>query len=46
MQFSEGENSFTIQEKRSKPTRGEHAVINTVTIYVYGEVVDENNISL
>ena len=30
MQFSEGKNSFTIQEKRSKPTRGEHAVVNTL----------------
>ena len=43
MQFSKSENSFTIQEKRSKPTRGEQAVINTITIYVYGEFVDENN---
>ena len=43
MQFSEGKNSFTVQEKRSKSTRGEHAVINTITIFVYGEIVDENN---
>ena len=43
MQFSEGKNSFAIQEKRSKPTRGEHAVTNTITIFVYGEIVDEKN---
>ena len=43
MQFSKGENSFTVQEKRSKSTHGEHAVINTITIFVYGEIVDKNN---
>lgn len=43
MQFSEGKNSFAVQEKRSKPTRGEHAVTNTITIFVYGEIVDEKN---
>ena len=43
MQFSEGKNAFTIQEKRSKSTKGEHAIINTITVYVYGEIVDGNN---
>lgn len=43
MQFEAGKSSFNIIEKRSKKTRGEHAVENIITIYVYGETVDENN---
>jgi len=43
MQFSKAKNAFSILEKRSKSTKGEHATINTIIIFVYGEIVDENN---
>ena len=44
MQFESSESSFNIVEKRSKQTRGEYAVNNITTIYVYGEIVDEDNL--
>ena len=44
MQFESSESSFNIVEKRSKQTKGEYAVNNITTIYVYGEIVDEDNL--
>ena len=44
MQFESKNTSFNIVEKRSKKTKGEHAVENITTIYVYGEVVDKDNL--
>ena len=46
MQFESSESSFNIVEKRSKQTKGEYAVNNITTIYVYGEIVDEDNLPL
>jgi len=46
MIFINGKKSFSITEKRSKKTRGEYAVENVITIYVYAEVVNENNVPI
>ena len=45
MRFESKNASFNIIEKRSKKTKGEHAVDNITTIYVYGEVLDKDNLS-
>ena len=45
MRFESKNASFNIVEKRSKKTKGEHAVENITTIYVYGEVLDKDNLS-
>jgi predicted alpha-1,2-mannosidase len=44
MHFEKSKNSFKILEKRSVKTRGEHAVENMMSIYVYAEIVDQNNL--
>ena len=44
MRFDSKNTSFNIVEKRSKKTKGEHAVENITTIYVYGEIVDKDNL--
>lgn len=41
MKFEKKTNSFTIIEKASKETRGDFAVTNTITIYVYAEIFNE-----
>ncbi len=45
MRFESKNASFNIIEKRSKKTKGQHAVDNITTIYVYGEVLDKDNLS-
>jgi len=44
MRFDSKNTSFNIVEKRSKKTKGEHAAENITTIYVYGEIVDKDNL--
>ena len=46
MHFEKSKNSFKILEKRSVKTRGEHAVENMMSIYVYAEIVDQNNLPI
>ena len=41
MKFEKQTNSFTIIETASKETKGDFAVTNTITIYVYAEIFNE-----
>ena len=46
MHLEKSKNSFKILEKRSVKTRGEHTVENVMSIYVYAEIVDQNNLPI
>ena len=46
MKLEKSKNSFKILEKRTVKTRGEHAVQNVMSIYVYAEIVDRNNLPI
>lgn len=46
MHLEKSKNSFKILEKKSVKTRGEHAVENVMSIYVYAEIVDQNNLPI
>ena len=46
LSFTEGKSCFLIKEKVNKSTRGLEAVTNTISVFVYGKVVDENNNSV
>ncbi len=46
MQFNADNLSFNILEKKRVKTKGEYAVENSITIYVYGKLVDKNNLPI